>query len=262
MTNENKMETQGQQIKEAGNLRLVCELGGYQLYQIAKFDDLNKPENLEMVRANNAIKLIARDSYDLEKGITEMRELVIRAMRDPYISANRMLHIDEAILGMKEFREKSGRLCPYIDSESIKLKNLAHPSGHDRNTANIRTYGVEDFLTVGPSAQGILLGSIPHDLVKRRYEELELGNETQACYRNAPMETYQRARDGKLSLVELEGIVQEVNKRVCTEFGERLMTPEIVMAHIDRSLDYIPFAVSRLESQSAILHYLESRREK
>ena len=256
MTNK----TLEQMTKDERSLKLVSQLGGYQVYQISNFDYLANPANLETVRANNKIKIIVTDNYYSERNIQELRELVINAMNNSYAGKiNTKISVDDVIKNMEEFRKQNGPLCPFIDSEYTRLKNLDHPSGHDRHTANIRTHGLEKFLTVSNAAQRILLSSIPLNLVEERENQLRIACEFRAC-NNTYNGVHERAKNGELDNATLKTIAEKVNENILPQFEERLMTPEIVREYISYGLDYLPFEVARLKSQSAILHYLESRR--
>ena len=255
-----KMEKQKKKLEFAG------EVGGYQLFHIGQFEELDNPKNLAITEANNQVKIITTYKEYAEMNPEEVIEVVIRGMSYSYASSkNESIgarpSVDETIKCMEEFREINGPLSPHIDSDRATLETLSYPCGHDRNTANLATYNGADFITVSNSAQGILLGSIPKDLIRKRGEELERAREARLC-NNAIREVHLKLREGTLSIRDLENITEVANKSICPQFGERLMTSEIVKGYLENGLDYLPFEVARLKSQSAIFHYLESRREK
>jgi len=260
-------ETQNQQSREIGELKLISEIGGYQLYTTDNFDSFERnPKNVEIIKSNDKLKIIVDEKRLKGQGLEEIREDKIRRANGFVHNGEDFLTLDEGIRNMEDFRERHGPLCAFLESDKIKLKGVPHTHGHDKNYLNVYSRYADSllyFLDIGGGESDVYLASMPEDLMKKREEELNLSYESRSigCIISniGREEFYKNAKNGKINQSDLEYIAGKANENIP---GERLITPEIVRETVYLSLDTLSQEISRVKSAAAIVRYMESRREK
>lgn len=249
---------------EKPKMKLIDEVGGFQLYRISHLSDLENPLNSSILGVDDKVKIITSDEHCLNQGLLQLREGIIQGMNSAWCQTDdgRKLNVAEVIKSIQEFREKNGPLSMHITGEWEKMESLIHPHGHDLNADNLKYYAGKKYIQVY-GFWNVLVGSVPDRVLVPRtiLKEYQCLSRRILHHLNGSKPNFlEQIREGRLDRSWLESQVNDLKQEVVGDFGE--ITTNVIEEHIKDSLDYLPFEIKQLKTQKAIADYLESRRQK